>query len=111
MGCVPAGVARGADSAVASEVAAAGVLVRRHHVDPRRQPRRVHRRDRVAGAAVDDQCVRQVFAADVGGEGLEVLALEVQAAHDEAEAVARMRAHLEGIRAVLLQWDEDTLPR
>lgn len=37
--------------------------------------------------------------------------LEALRAHDEEQAVALMRAHLEGVRAVLLRWDEDTLPR
>jgi GntR family transcriptional repressor for pyruvate dehydrogenase complex len=36
--------------------------------------------------------------------------LEALKAHDEERAVALMRAHLEGVRSVLLQWDEDTTP-
>ncbi len=36
--------------------------------------------------------------------------LEALREHDEERAVARMRAHLEGVHAVLLQWDEDAGP-
>ena len=59
----------------------------------------------------EQRAIMDIFGSRQQDHAEHLAILEALRAHDEAEAVARMRAHLEGIRAVLLQWDEDTLPR
>ncbi|CAM5261403.1 hypothetical protein RLIN73S_02482 [Rhodanobacter lindaniclasticus] len=65
--------AGGADRLPAIQRAAAGQLVRCHHVQARGEPARVVRGDLVAGAAVDQQRVAAVVAAHVCGERVQIV--------------------------------------
>lgn len=68
--------------------------------------------DALSNLFLDEQrAIMDIFGSRERDHAEHLSILEALRAHDEAEAVARMRAHLGGVRAVLLQWDEDALPR
>lgn len=68
--------------------------------------------DALANLFLDEQrAIMDIFGSRERDHAEHLSILEALRSHDEAEAVARMRAHLGGVRAVLLQWDEDALPR
>ena len=68
--------------------------------------------DALSNLFLDEQrAILDIFGSRERDHAEHLAILEALRAHDEDEAVARMRAHLEGVRAVLLQWGEDPLPR
>ena len=67
--------------------------------------------DVLVSAFQDEQrAILYIFGSERQDHDEHVGLLEALRARDEDLAVARMRAHLEGVRAVLLRWDETTPP-
>ena len=58
----------------------------------------------------EQRAILDIFGSRQRDHAEHLAILEALQAHDEARAVALMRAHLEGVRAALLQWDEDATP-
>ena len=68
--------------------------------------------DALSNLFLDEQrAILDIFGSRERDHAEHLAILEALRAHDEATAVARMRAHLEGVRAVLVRWNEDALPR
>lgn len=59
----------------------------------------------------EQRAILDIFGSRERDHAEHLAILEALRTHDEDEAVARMRAHLGGVRAVLLQWDEDAPSR
>ena len=55
----------------------------------------------------EQRAILDIFGSEQHDHAEHVGILEALRAHDEELAVARMRAHLEGVRTALLRWDEE----